>query len=383
MSGPRRYIARAVIFLVLAIVVAGVLFEVVLDAFLQNPWLNGLILTVLLIGIVYNLGRMIRLSPEARWVTAYRTASPGVSMQEPPRLVAPIATALGERQRNRRASFSAVSLRYLMDSLVSRLDESRDIARYLTGLLIFLGLLGTFWGLLGAISSIGEVIGNLSMGSTDTVALFEQMIAGLREPLASMGTSFSASLFGLAGSLLLGFLDLQATQAQNAFYNDLEEWLATLARLSGPEQPGFDLPSGGSMPAYVSAMLQQTADNLDGLTQLMTRGEHGRGELTQVLGLLSQRLAALDDRMQREASTTERLLSGQQDLVRQLSQRGEGGGLDPATRDHIRNTDLQLGRMLDELSRGRGEMTRELRQEIKLVSRTIAIVAGEPQAVRD
>lgn len=385
MTGLKRFLVRSVIFLVATALVAAALYPVVVRSFLNNPWLNGLILSVLALGIAYNIRRILRLAPEARWIEAYRTNAPGVGNREPPKLIAPIAAALGERQRTKRAPLSAVSLRYLLDSLANRLDESGDIARYMTGLMIFLGLLGTFWGLLEAISAIGGVISGLSIGANaDLAVLFEQMIAGLRQPLSGMGTAFSASLFGLAGSLVLGFLDLQASQAQNAFYNDLEEWLASLARLSGPDATGPDFGGAGtSLPAYVSAMLQQTADNMDRLQQLIARGEDGRGELTSVIGVLGQRLGALDDRLQRDQGMVERLLAGQQEMLRHLAQRSEGAGIDPASREHIRNTDLQLGRVLDELGRGRTEMSRELRNEIKLVARTIAIVAGEPQAVKD
>jgi hypothetical protein len=267
----------------------------------------------------------------------------------------------------------------------SRLDESRDTARYLTGLLIFLGLLGTFWGLLEALNAIGSVIATMSRGGEDLLLLFNEVIGGLTGPISGMGTAFSASLFGLAGSLVLGFLDLQATQAQNAFYNELEEWLAGLTRLGTAEGPaGLEGVGGASMPAYVSAMLQQTADNLDRLQQLMTRGESDRGELQGALLALNQHLGALSHQAGRDQEIQERLLKAQQDLVRHLAQRVEGSaGLDAATRDHIRNTDIQLGRLLEETVRGRAEMSRELRNEIKFVARTIAIAAGEPQMVRD
>lgn len=397
MTNSQRYVNRAVLFLVLTGIVAVVLREIAVSAFLRNPWLNGLILAVLLLGVAYNLRRMVRLKPEARWIEAYRTAAPDRSTMEVPRLLAPIAAALAERDRPRRTrtSFSALSLRYLLDSVSSRLDESRDTARYLTGLLIFLGLLGTFWGLLEALNSIGGVIASMTRGGDDLVGLFNDVIGQLTGPIAGMGTAFSASLFGLAGSLVLGFLDLQASQAQNGFYNDLEEWLSGQTRLSTTDAPGLEGGGSASMPAYVAALLQQTADNLERLQQLMARGEDGRGELQGALATLNQRLAALTDRVGRDQEGMERLLDGQQALLRHLAQEqqqqrrvgggaGEaGGGLDAATREHIRNTDVQLGRLVDELARGRGELSREIRNEIKLVARTIAIVAGEPQMVGD
>jgi hypothetical protein len=393
MSNPQRFINRAIVFLVLVGIVAAALWELIGRAFLYNPWLNGLILAVLVLGIAYNIRRAARLKPETRWIEAYRTAAPGFAMMEPPRLLTPIAAALGERERQQRrgrSALSAVSLRYLLDSVSSRLDESRDIAGYLRNLLIFLGLLGTFWGLIEAIGAIGGVISSMTVQTGDLATLFNDVIGRLSGPISGMGTAFSASLFGLAGSLVLGFLDLQASQAQNAFYNDLEEWLSGITRLSAAEGPGLEGVGGAPIPAYVAAMLQQTADNLDRLQQLLARSEENRGDLQAAVGALSQRLAALSDRLAQDQDLTERLLAGQQEMLRQMAAQPRAEPhhpappvLDSATRDHIRNTDVQLGRLIEEMTRGRHELSRELRSEIKLVARTIAIVAGEPEVVRD
>lgn len=379
---PQRFIYRTLLFLLLAGIVAGALHSIIWEAFQHNPWLNGLILAILLFGVFYNLRRILRLKPETRWLEAFRTGAAGFSLQDAPRLLAPIAAVLGERQRRGRASLSAVSLRHLLDSLSSRLDENRDIAVYLRNLLIFLGLLGTFWGLIAAIGAISGVVAGLTLGSGDLVAVFNELKDGLMRPLSGMGTAFSASLFGLAGSLILGFLDLQASQAEHSFYNDLEEWLSGITRLATPDLPGGEL-GGPSLPAYLSALLQQTADNLDRLQQLVGRGETERTALQGTMTQLNQNLATLGDRLAREQEMLERMVGSQQALVQHLAQRGDSGNLDNATRDHIRNTDVQLGRLLDEVTRGRHELSRELRGEIKLVARTIAIVAGEPQAVGD
>ena len=181
---------------------------------------------------------MLSLKPEIRWIEAFRTQQPGFSLQAAPRLLAPVAGVLGEQERRGRVRLPAVSVRYLLDSVSARLDELRDISRYLIGLLIFLGLLGTFWGLLETISSISTVISGLAVGEgDDLVTLFDNLKAGLAAPMAGMGTAFSSSLFGLAGSLILGFLDLQANQAQNSFYNEMEEWLSSLTRLGGARAP--------------------------------------------------------------------------------------------------------------------------------------------------
>ena len=380
---PQRFIYRSLLFLVFVAIVVGALHQVIWTAFQHNPWLNGVILAILLFGIFFNIRRILRLKPEARWIEAFRTNAPGFSLQDAPRLLAPIAAVLGERQRRSRTALSTLSLRHLLDSISSRLDENRDISGYLRNLLIFLGLLGTFWGLIQAIGAIGGVIAGLTIGTGDFTAVFNEFKAGLLQPLSGMGTAFSASLFGLAGSLVLGFLDLQASQAEQNFYNELEEWLSGITRLAVPDGGLPELAGGPALPAYLSALLQQTADNIDRLQQVVGRGEQERGALQAMVNQLNHNLAALADRLGRDQDMLDRMLGSQQQLVQHLAQRADTGGLDQTTRDHIRNTDLQLGRLLDELARGRVELSRELRNEIKLVARTIAIVAGEPQVVGD
>jgi hypothetical protein len=379
---PRRFIYRTALFLAFVLAVVVALHQVIWTAFQHNPWLNGVILAILLFGIFLNSRRIFRLRPEAAWIEAFRTSGPGFSLQNAPRLLAPIAAVLGERQRRSRTALSALSLRHLLDSISSRLDENRDIAGYLRNLLIFLGLLGTFWGLIQAIGSISGVISGLTIGSGDFGAVFNEFKAGLLQPLSGMGTAFSASLFGLAGSLILGFLDLQASQAEQHFYNELEEWLSGITRLAVPDGALSEFGGGGGppLPAYLSALLQQTADNIDRLQQLVGRGEAERGAFQGGIAQLNQNLASLTDRLGRDHDLLERVVASQQALVQHMAQRAEAGGLDQVTRDHIRNTDLQLARLIDEMGRGRVELSRELRNEIKLVARTIAIVAGEPQA---
>jgi hypothetical protein len=380
MTDPQRFLNRVLVFLALAVVVAAVLYDVIWLAFSHNPALNGLILAALLIGIGFNIRRILQLKPETQWIEAFRTNQPGLSLQDPPQIIAPVAAALSGRERRGRQSLTAISLRHLLDSISSRLDETRDIARYLTGLLIFLGLLGTFWGLLKTMASIADVIGGLSLTGTDLVGIFDELKAGLAAPLQGMGTAFSASLFGLAGSLVLGFLDLQASQAQAAFYNDLEEWLSGLTRLGGVETAQLgEVGAGPALPTYVQAMLQQTAENLERLERSVSRAEDGRGRLEGALGALAERLGTLADHLGREQALLQRISDSQEAIAERVSRRVDGAvGLDEATRNHIRNTDLHLGRLVEELARGREEMTRELRGEIKLVARTIALAAGEP-----
>jgi hypothetical protein len=382
MSSPHRFINRMIVFLVLSAIVIATAYEVVFRIFMYNPVLNGLILGVLLLGIIYAFRRVLGLKPEIRWIEAFRASHPGFSLQAAPRLLAPVASVLGEQERRGRFVLPAMSARYLLDSISSRLDETRDISRYQVGLLIFLGLLGTFWGLLETIGSVGQVINELSVGEGDLVTVFDELKAGLSAPMAGMGTAFSSSLFGLAGSLVLGFLDLQASQAQNSFYNDVEEWFSGLTRLSGAEPilGGSDV----NIPAYVQTLLEQTAENLEGLQRSVARSEENQATVHSGLVSLTERLSALGDQIATEQALLARLISSQEELRPVLARLADadGGGVDEAMRNHIRNMDVYLGRLLDETVQGRSQMTHELRSEIKMVARTIAAAAaGEPRVM--
>ena len=224
LSSPRIFLFRMMVFVVLGGLVAFVLHKQIETAFMANPGLNALIIGVLLIGIVLSARQVLRLYPEIAWVNNFRLADPGLAVDRPPVLLAPMAAILGSRVG--RMAMSSQLMRGILDSIATRLDEARDISRYMTGLLVFLGLLGTFWGLIETVSSVGNVIQGLKPGG-DAGSMFDSLRDGLAAPLAGMGISFSSSLFGLAGSLVLGFLDLQSSQAQNRFYTELEDWLST------------------------------------------------------------------------------------------------------------------------------------------------------------
>lgn len=224
LSSPRIFLFRMLVFVLLGGGVAFVLHKQIEIAFMSNPGLNAVILAVLGIGIILSVRQVMRLYPEIAWVNGFRLADPGLAVDRPPVLLAPMAAILGSRVG--RMAMSAQLMRGILDSIATRLDEARDILRYMTGLLVFLGLLGTFWGLIETVSSVGNVIQGLKPGG-DASNMFDSLRSGLAAPLSGMGISFSSSLFGLAGSLVLGFLDLQSSQAQNRFYTELEDWLST------------------------------------------------------------------------------------------------------------------------------------------------------------
>ncbi|MDR3437998.1 flagellar motor protein MotA [Telmatospirillum sp.] len=378
MTHPRRYLFRMAVFLGIVVLVVASLFAGLEHAFTNNVGLNSVTLGVLLVGIVLNFRHVTMLESDVRWAESYRAGRPTdvVTSTSGPRLLAPLAAMVGERRD--RFALSPAALRSLLDGLASRLDETREIARYLTGLMIFLGLLGTFWGLSQTVGSIGDVIRNLTISSDDVQSAFSGLKQGLDAPLAGMGTAFSTSLIGLSGSLILGFLDLQAGQAQNAFYNELEDWLSGQTKLtsSAGSSEGTDQP----IPAYIQALLEQTADSLDNLQRVIARGEESRISANTNMRQLTDRLTILADQMKTEQSLMLKLAENQLEMKPILTRLADGASnasADEQTRLHIRNLDATLHRMVDEMATGRDEMVREIRSEFKLLARTIAALAEE------
>ena len=383
MTRPHHYLLRMLLFLGAVGGVGFMLFMSFRDAFMANPALNGLIVGVLFIGILYNFSQVIRLYPEVTWIENFRDsvtnseARARHAQSAMPKLLAPMAAMVGDRDR---FALSTAAMRTLLDGIASRLDESRDTSRYTIGLLIFLGLLGTFWGLLGTVSSISDVIGTLSVNGGEAGAVFAELKRGLEAPMEGMGTAFSSSLFGLAGSLVLGFLDLQANQAQNRFYNDLEEWLSTVTRLSSG---AIGNDGDQSVTTYVQALLEQTAESLENLQRTLTRGEESRMMVDGHLINVGDKLEILTDHMRTQQSLMRSLAETQVELKPILAQLATGfndaGGLDDASRIHLRNLDVYVTRLVEELKTGREDTTQQIRSEIKLLARLIAASSGDGQ----
>jgi hypothetical protein len=295
-STPRIYLVRMLVFLVLIGFLALILYRQILTAFSANPGLNGLIIGVMMIGVVLILRQVWRLFSEAKWVNSLHAGDTGATRQ--PILLAPMARLIGERGGK---PISTLMLRAILDSVGSRLDEARETSRYLTGLLVFLGLLGTFWGLLETVGSVGDVIRSMQ-GGADATVMFDELKTGLAAPIAGMSIAFTSSLFGLAGALVVGFLDLQAGQAQNRFYMELEDALSANAT-----DPLFEAASNAGLPPELAAALAR-----------LGTGEAGSRASTTAMANLAEGIQGLVKHMRGEQQMIRDWVEAQAEQQREI-----------------------------------------------------------------
>lgn len=318
LASPTVYLVKILIFLVLVGLVAAILFTNIVTFFWANPFINSMIFFALFVGIFLSFRQIFRLFPEVKWVNSLQDGTN--TNVRPPVLLAPVAGLL--RERIGEAVITPSAMRSILDSVGNRLDEAKDTSRYLTGLLVFLGLMGTFYGLLETVGSVAGVINALDVTSADSASLFSNLKEGLAAPLGGMGTAFSSSLFGLAGSLVLGFLDLQTSQAQNAFYTDLEDWMTSMTELDHPvtamqvnaggpdmqaviDQLGSTMQNQSSSQNAIRAMAE-LARGIDGLVKhIRTEQDDLRRHITEQ-GETNQKLRELIEAVLSQADTERR-----------------------------------------------------------------------------
>lgn len=373
MTRPHRFLVRMAVCVAVVALLGALLWPRLQDAFLANLAINGTIVAVLLLGILFIFRQVMVLTPELAWIEAFRRGRSETSNRQPD-LLAPMATMLGGGPDEEQPRLSPVALRSLLDGIASRLDERRDLARYLIGLLVFLGLLGTFWGLLGTIAGVAQAIEALRVDAdADAAVMFEALKAGLGQPLDGMATAFSSSLFGLAGSLILGFLELQAAQAQSRFYNELEEWLSSLTRLrlggGGPDETQ-------AVPEYIAALLEQTADNLRRLEKTTARGEDERLQTQKSLDSLVDALTGLTGRLERQDGHLATLGDAQKGLTVALAELADTvsrmSGAEEGNRDLLRSLDQRLARLLEDQAAGRSELSEALASEVRVLAKSLS-----------
>ena len=374
---PFRQVASMAIVLGLVAFGASVALPSVRPVFLANPYLNGFIAFVFVIGVLACFWQVWQIFGSVRWISRY--TSPQGTRLEPPRLLAPLAAML--RSRGKRMNISAMSSRSILDSVATRIDEARDITRYITSLLIFLGLLGTFYGLATTVPAVVETIRSLAPQEGDqAVDVFDRLMTGLEAQLGGMGVAFASSLLGLAGSLVVGLLELFAGHGQNRFYRELEEWMSTITTL------GFEASEGDGGAQTLAAFATHMAEQIEGMREVVQAEMEGRSETDARVAELVGSLNILTERLSRPDNITaammERIAVGQDRIAEALEDSSGFGGLDAESRMRLRSIDVQMLRLMEELAEGRQETTSELRGEIAALGRTLrAPLATSPSLV--
>ncbi len=376
-SQPVRQIVMMIV--VLALVAAGAYLALprIGPVFLANPWLNGFIGLVFLFGVAACFWQVTQLISSVNWIEGFAANRPGHQLTRAPRLLAPLASLL--RSRGARMHLGAASARSILDSVAARIDEARDITRYVTNLLIFLGLLGTFYGLATTVPALIETIRSLApQESEDGVAVFARLMSGLEAQLGGMGVAFASSLLGLAGSLVVGLLELFAGHGQNRFYRELEEWMSTITRIgfaSGDSE-------GGADTGALTSVLEQMAERMAAMQALYADVDTGRSQTDERLAVLASSVERLAERMSEHGAETamNRVAEGQERLVGLLEQGALSAPAeidDSESRMRLRSIDVQLLRILEELSAGRQETVADLRAEIAQLVKVIRLAARE------
>jgi hypothetical protein len=373
-STPYRQIVLMLI--VLALTGAGAVLALprVMPVFEANPWLNGFIFFVFVLGVIATFWQVVQLIGSARWIEGFAAQVPGHDLTRPPSLLAPLATML--RGRGRRMQIASSSARSILDSVAQRIDEAREITRYLVSLLIFLGLLGTFYGLATTIPAVVDTIRSLApQPGEEGVDIFNRLMTGLEAQLGGMGVAFASSLLGLSGSLVVGLLELFAGHGQNRFYRELEEWISTITRLGFAEGEG----EGGGAAHVLDAMAEQMGEQMDTLQGLFAQSEMARAVTDEKLGVLADSIERLTHRMSDQNPVQVALLrvaEGQERLMEAIEARETSEGLDAESRMRLRSIDVQMLRILEEISAGRQETMTELRADLAALTRLMGQARG-------
>ncbi len=391
---PIRQIIIMLICLGLVSFGAYVAYPRVSAVFLANLLLNGFIAFVFVLGVFACFWQVVQLIKSVNWIEGFIADRPGHDMVKAPRLLAPLAALL--HSRGAKMQISSTSSRSILDSVATRIDEARDITRYIVNLLIFLGLLGTFWGLATTVPAVVDTIRSLAPQEGEGASeVFSRLMGGLESQLGGMGVAFSSSLLGLAGSLIVGLLELFANHGQNRFYQELEEWLSSFTRL------GFSSGDGdGGEPAIAGALVEHLAEQMDALQALFTQSDTGRSLVDERLGQLVDSVNALVTRLEsqepppppvieidtsaqdRNTEALERIAQGQEALIALIREQAEQGGphVDAESRMRLRSIDVQLLRILEEMSAGRQETLADLRTDLMALSRAIKALGQENAA---
>lgn len=374
-SHPVRQIILMLMVLVLTGAGAFLALPRVLPVFEANPWLNGFIVIVFVIGVVACFWQVFQLFASIRWIEGFAARTPGHELTQAPQLLAPLATLLRQRS-SQRMQIASTSARSILDSVTERIDEEREITRYIVNMLIFLGLLGTFYGLATTVPAVVDTIRSLAPQEGEGgVEVFNRLMTGLEAQLGGMGVAFASSLLGLAGSLVVGLLELFAGHGQNRFYRQLEEWMSTITRV------GFASGDSDGEGSVVAGVLDHMAEQMESFQMMLTQSDVSRAMVDEKLGMLADSLDRMTARMQDQSPTDAALLrvaEGQEQLLEKLQREERSGdGLDAESRMRLRSIDVQMLRILEEISAGRQESMTELRTDLSALSKIFSQINAQ------
>jgi hypothetical protein len=369
-SQPIRQILTMIVVLMLTIAGGVIAYPTVAPIFLASPYLNGFIVAVFLFGVGACFWQVFTLFSSVSWIEGFALDRPGHEFTRAPQLLAPLAAMLSERRARR--AVTSTSARSILDSVATRLDEARDLTRYIINLLIFLGLLGTFYGLATVVPAVVDTIRSLAPQEGQTaIEVFDNLMAGLEDQLSGMGTAFASSLLGLAGSLVVGLLELFSGHAQNRFYRELEEWLSSITKIGLPGTDGEE----GFNAANVLAVIEQTALQIDALREVVEQN-NGRAAGTEARLMELAQLMAAPDRRADDHAVLERIASAQERMLALLESRDEeAGSLDAETRARLRSIDTQVLRILEDMAAGRQDLVTEMRQDLANLTEALRMMA--------
>ncbi|MBM2576165.1 biopolymer transporter ExbB [Jannaschia sp. Os4] len=367
-SQPVRQIAWMLAVLVAVGVGVWLIYPTVAPVFAANPWLNGVILGVFVIGVIACFAQVLQLFSSVAWIEGFAETRAGHDVTRPPSLLIPLAALL--RARSKRSQISATSSRSILDSVAQRMEEARDITRYIVNTLIFLGLLGTFWGLATTVPAVVDTIRSLDPGAGGGIDVFSRLIDGLDDQLEGMGVAFASSLLGLAGSLVVGLLELFAGHGQNRFYNELEDWLSSITRVGLVGDSGEETIDQYSLAAVLDHMNTQ----MESLEDMFQKAEAGRLAADARLATLADAITAMSQRDDRASvsAALDRVAEGQGQIVEVLrGSAGADGGLDAESRMRLRSIDVQLLKVFEEMSTARTAAVDDLRGDLTALTRAI------------
>lgn len=375
-SQPVRQISLMLIVLALTAVGGFLALPSVLPIFAANPYLNGFIIFVFIIGVFACFYQVYQLIGSVRWIENFASDKPDPDTIAP-QLLAPLASLL--RTRGARMQVSATSTRSILDSVSTRIDEAREITRYIVNMLIFLGLLGTFYGLATTVPAVVDTIRSLAPTEGEGgVDVFSRLMTGLEAQLGGMGVAFGSSLLGLAGSLVVGLLELFAGHGQNRFYQELEDWLSSITRI------GFSTGEEGSAEQNVmGGVIDHMAEQMQSLQQMFTQSDVSRSMVDEKLGKLADAVDRMTTRMEGAdpaSQALERVAAGQERLITTLEIQGSGEGIDAESRMRLRSIDVQMLRILEEMSAGRQETIADIRADIAGLTRAVRTGRGRPSS---